>query len=247
MVFRAVIDADVLKNSIEAISTLVDEATFKLSPGGISLKAVDPANVAMVSFELTSDAFDSYESTEGEIGLDLLKLVDVLGMADRSDNVGLELNETTHKLTITMRGLSYTLSLLDPSSIRKEPKVPSLDLPARVTLNGNELRRAVKAAEKVSDHMALGVDGDIFFMEAKGDTDQVRLELAKDELIHLEASGPARSLFSLDYLSDMSKALGKVNEITVCLGKDYPIKIDFMMADGKGKVGYLLAPRIESE
>lgn len=246
MVFKAVVDANILKDSIEAISTLVDEAKFKLSPNGISLMAVDPANVAMVSFELSSDAFDSYESTEGEIGLDLIKLVNVLGMADRLDKVGLELNETTHKLEISMGGLSYTLSLLDPSSIRKEPKVPSLDLPASATLNGNELRRAVKAAETVSDHMVLGVDGDVLFMEAKGDTDQVRLGLTRDELIDLTASGPARSLFSLDYLSDMSKALKKVDEITIHLGKDYPIKINFMVANGNGKVGYLLAPRIES-
>ena len=249
MVFKAVIDANILKDSIEAISTLVDEAKFKLSPNGISLMAVDPANVAMVSFELSSDAFESYESTDGEIGLDLIKLVNVLGMADSSDKViRLELNEKNHRLEVSMRGLSYKLSLLDPSSIRKEPKVPSIDLPARATLNGNELRRAVKAAETVSDHMVLGVDGDVLFMEAKGDTDQVRFELTKgeDELIDLTASGPARSLFSLDYLSDMSKALKKVDEITIQLGKDYPIKIDFMVANGNGKVGYLLAPRIES-
>ncbi|MDD2777478.1 MAG: DNA polymerase sliding clamp [Methanocellales archaeon] len=246
MVFRAVIDADILKDSIEAISTLVDEAKFKLGPEGISLMAVDPANVAMVSFELSSKAFDSYESTEGEIGLDLIKLVNVLGMAKSSDKVGLELNEKTHKLSISMGGLSYTLSLLDPSSIRKEPKVPSLDLPVKATLNGNDLRKAVKAAETVSDHIILGVDGDVLFMEAKGDTDQVRLGLTKDELIDLTASGPARSLFSLDYLSDMSKSLKKVNEITIHLGKDYPIKINFMIANGNGKVGYLLAPRIES-
>ncbi len=246
MVFKAVIDADILKDSIEAISTLVDEAKFKLNPNGISLMAVDPANVAMVSFELSSDAFDSYESTEGEIGLDLVKLVNVLGMADRSDKVGLELNETTHKLAISMGGLSYTLSLLDPSSIRKEPKVPSLDLPVKATLKGEDLRKAVKAAETVSDHMVLGVDGETLFMEAKGDTDQVRLRLTSDEMIDLTTSGPARSLFSLDYLSDMSKTLKKVEEITIHLGKDYPIKINFMVANGNGKIGYLLAPRIES-
>jgi len=245
--FRATINADVLKDSMEAISTLVDEARFRLDKDGISTRAVDSANVAMITLELDADAFESYECTDGEICLDMLKLVDILGMADKSDKIELELNTETHKLMIRMGGLSYMLSLLDPSSMRKEPKTPNLDLPAKVVLNGKDMRLAVRAAEKVSDHMALGVDGDVFFMEARGDTDQVRLQRSKDELIDLTSSGPARSLFSLDFLSDIAKVISKVNEVTIHLGKDYPTKIDFEIADGKGKVGYLLAPRIESD
>jgi len=77
------------------------------------------------------------------------------------------LDETAHKLVIRMRGLSYTMSLLDPSSIRKEPKVPTLDLPAHIVIRGEDLKRAVKAAEKVSDYMSIGVRGEIFFWKPK--------------------------------------------------------------------------------
>jgi len=222
--FKAVINADILKDSIEAISTLVDEAKFRLSKDGISIKAVDPANVAMVSFDLYPDAFESYECTDGEIGLNLETLVDILGMAERSDKIELKLDSEAHNLALRMGGLAYTLSLTDLAAMRKEPKVPNLELPAKVTLKGRDLYRAVE-----------------------GDTNRVRLQLTKDELIGLDASGPARSLFSLDYLSDMSKAISKANEVTIHLGKDYPVKINFSVAGGKGKVEYLLAPRIESD
>ncbi len=245
--FKAVIDADVLKDSIEAIATLVDEAKFKLGREGISLRAVDPANIAMVSFGLKSQAFASYECTDGEIGIDLIKLGDILGMAEKGDLIELELDEVAHKLRIRIGGLAYTLSLLDPSTIRKEPKVPNLELPARIVLDGAELRRAVKASEKVGDHMALGIKGDIFYMEAEGDTDRVRLEIARDKLISLTSTGDVRSLFSLDYLSDVSKVIAKSREVTISLGKDYPVKFDFVIAGGSGTVGYLLAPRIETD
>ena len=79
--FKALIGAEKLKDSIESISTLVDEARFRLTPQGLSVKAVDPANVAMVSFELSKDAFESFEATEGELGIDLTKLIGVLEMA----------------------------------------------------------------------------------------------------------------------------------------------------------------------
>lgn len=244
--FKAVIGAEKLKDSIESISTLVYEAKFKLTPDGISVKAVDPANVAMVSFELTKDAFDSFEATEGELGIDLTKLNGIMEMADKGDNIELELDENAHKLIVRMRGLAYTMSLLDPSSIRKEPKVPALDLPARIVIKGEDMKRAIKAAEKVSDYMSIGVKGDVFFMEAEGDTDKVLVEMTKDQLIDIQPA-EAKSLFSLDYLSDMSKIVGKANEITIDLGKDYPLKLRLKIADGHGEVSYMLAPRVESE
>src|SRR5574341_648928 len=102
--FKAVIVAEKLKDAIESISTLVDEAKFKLTADGLSVRAVDPANVAMVSLDLTKDAFDSFEATEGELGIDLTKLNGVMEMADKSDKIELALDETAHKLVIHMRG-----------------------------------------------------------------------------------------------------------------------------------------------
>ncbi|AFD00024.1 monomeric archaeal DNA polymerase sliding clamp [Methanocella conradii HZ254] len=245
--FKAVINAEVLKDAIEAVSTLVDEAKFRITKDGMSARAVDPANVAMVSFEISSKAFESYDATDGEIGVDLTRLNDILGMASKDDKVELNLNEETRKLEIRTGGLAYTLSLLDPSSIRKEPKVPNLELPAKIVLNGAELRRAVKAAEKVSDHMALGVVDKTFYIEAEGDLDKVRLDIPESGLISIQSSGNVRSLFSLDYLNDLVKSLGKAERVAIDLGTDYPVRFTFSIAGGNGSVTYLLAPRIESE
>jgi proliferating cell nuclear antigen len=244
--FKATIDADILKSSIETLSVLVDEARFRISTEGLSVRAVDPANVAMVSFELTASAFDDFAADDCEIGMDLTKINDILGVAEKNEKATLELDELSQRMSIHIGGFSYTLSLLDPSTIRAEPRIPQLELPAEVVLNGKELQKAVKAAEKISDHMSLGVDEDIFYMEAEGDTDKVRLEMPREQLIDLK-SGEARSLFSLDYLSDIVKPASKSNEVTLELGRDYPIRISFTIAEGAGKISYLLAPRIESD
>ncbi|WP_406656548.1 DNA polymerase sliding clamp [Methanolobus sp. ZRKC2] len=244
--FKATIDADTLKSSIEALSVLVDEARFKISPEGFTVRAVDPANVAMVSFELSSNAFDEFTADDCEIGMDLSKINDIFSVAGKEDKVIMELDEMSQKMSLHLGGLSYTLALLDPSTIRAEPRIPQLELPAEVVMNGKDLQRAVKAAEKISDHMLLGVEGDAFYMEAEGDTDRVRLDIPRDQLIDLK-SGDARSLFSLDYLSDIVKPASKSNEVTVEIGKDFPVKVGFTIANGSGKIGYLLAPRIESD
>jgi len=245
--FKAIISAATLRTTLDAVSVLVDECKIHLNEEGLAIRAVDPANVGMVDLELASDAFESYEADGGLIGVNLSRLEDIAGMADAGQLIQLELDEETRKLHIQIDGLEYTLALIDPDSIRQEPDLPDLDLPAQVVVEGADLDRAVRAADMVSDHIALGVDeaDELFYIDAEGDTDDVHLELDRDDLIDLEA-GPAHSLFSLDYLKDMNKAIPKDAEVTAELGEEFPVKLHFDLAEGKGSVTYMLAPRIQS-
>ncbi|MCJ7443407.1 MAG: DNA polymerase sliding clamp [Methanotrichaceae archaeon] len=243
--FKAVINAETLGDAIEAASSLVDEVKFSVSEMGLELKAADAANVAMVSLKVGSEAFENFKATPSEIGVDLVRLSDILSMATKGENIQLELDEESHKLKIDVGSLSYTMSLIDPTAMRKEPEIPKLDLPAHVTLPGGELRRAVKAAEKVSDHVIFGVSDEGFYMEAKGDIDSLMLKIPSTELLGMKP-GKARSLFSLDYLKNMSKAIGKSNEVTLELGIDYPLMVNFKLGQSL-EVSYLLAPRMEQE
>ncbi|MBN1455993.1 MAG: DNA polymerase sliding clamp [Methanomicrobia archaeon] len=249
--FEAKIDANVLKECIESIIAVVDEGKLRISAAGFQLRAVDPANVAMVSFELTREAFDDYrfekesEANSIEMGIDFVKLHDILGFGGRED-VALRLDEQAQKLVTKMGSLDYTVSLLDPGSLRKEPKVPELEFPVQVVIENEEFRRTIRAAEKIGDHIVLGVDGEEFYMEVEGEMDKLRLALRKEQLVHL-TPGTLHSLYSLDYISAMSKGMSHAANITLNLGKDYPLQVEFELAEGKGKVSYLLAPRIESE
>jgi len=117
--FKAIIESDKLKEMIEAVSSIVDEGKLNLSSDGISIKAVDPANVAMVSLNLNSDAFEEFNASEGELGVDLKRLGDIVDMAQKAEMVELELDEEQHKLIIRMSGLTYKIALLAPSSSQK--------------------------------------------------------------------------------------------------------------------------------
>lgn len=246
--FKAIVSAETLGDALDSVSVLVDECKVHLDDDGITITAVDPANVGMVDMQLDAAAFESYEADGEVVGLNLSRLQDIAGMADRGQLVQLELEEETRKLHIQIDGLEYTLALIDPDSIREEPDIPDLDLSAEVVLEGADINRAVTAADMVSDHIALGVDEDdeLFYVDAQGDTDDVHFELAEADLIAL-TPGPAHSLFSLDYLKDMNKAIPGDAEVTVELGEEFPVKLHFAFAEGQGAVTYMLAPRIQSE
>ena len=246
--FHAEIEAGLLTSAVDTVSVLVDECKVHLDDDALRIKAVDPANVGMVDLEVPEGGFEFYEADGETIGLNLAKFQDIIGMANKGDDVELELDEETHKLHIRMDGLHYTLSLIDPDSIHQEPDVPDLDLPGEVVLAGQEIKRGIKASGMVSDHMAFGIEDGAFYMAAEGDTDDVRVDIPEEDLIGLEMTDDeARSLYSLDYLDSMAKAIPGDAQLTMDLGVDYPVKMYFDIADGQGSVVYLLAPRIENE
>jgi len=246
--FKAIVGASTFQDALDSVSVLVNECKIRLNEEELSIRAVDPANVGMVDLTLEAAAFESYEADGGVIGVNLARLEDIAGMANSGDLIHLELDEETRKLHIEIDGLSYTLALIDPDSIRQEPDIPDLDLAAEIVVEGAQIDRGIKAADMVSDHIRLRVDEttEAFFIEAEGDTDDVDLELTREDLIALTA-GPADSLFSLDYLKDMNKAIPGDAEVTIELGEEFPVKLHYGFAEGLGNVTYMLAPRIQSD
>ena len=246
--FQAIVEASTLRDALDSVGVLVDECKIRLNEDGLAIRAVDPANVGMVDLSLDVGAFESYEADGGVIGVNLTRLEDIAGMANTGDLVHLELDEETRKLLIRIDGLSYTLALIDPDSIRQEPDIPDLDLSATIVVEGAQIGRGITAADMVSDHIRLRVDpeAEAFLIEAEGDTDDVNLDLGTDDLIGLEP-GRADSLFSLDYLKDMNKAIPGDAEVTVELGEEFPVKLHYAFAEGLGEVTFMLAPRIQSD
>ena len=246
--FKAIVGASTFQDALDSVSVLVDECKIRLNEEELSIRAVDPANVGMVDLTLEAAAFESYDADGGVIGVNLARLEDIAGMANSGDLIHLELDEETRKLHIEIDGLSYTLALIDPDSIRQEPDIPDLDLASEIVVEGAQLDRGIKAADMVSDHIRLRVDetDEAFFIEAEGDTDDVNLKLDREDLIALTA-GPADSLFSLDYLKDMNKAIPSDAEVTVELGEEFPVKLHYGFAEGLGTVTFMLAPRIQSD
>lgn len=243
---RATIDATALQNVLEAVGVLVDECRIQVTREGMRFRAADPALVALVDVTLEADCFDEYNVSETVLGVNLTRLQDVLGVAENGEIVELTVDHATRTLQIEIGTLSYTLGLLDPDSIRGEPDLPGLDPPAEVTLDGAHIDRGVRAAEMVSDHLRLAVDEDrkTFSLEADGDTDDVAVELGQEEVTAL-APGPADSLYSLDYLTAITRVMPSDATVTLELGEEFLAGIQFDVPETDQPVSYRIAPRIQ--
>ncbi len=244
--FDAKVKSDVLREVVDVVSTLVDEAKFNAGKDGLGVKAVDPAHVAMVDLTLDRAAFDSYKADDVELGLDMDKMKEVLKLSRAGETLAMAHEEDKNRLVVHVGNITRRMSLVDTAGM-SDPKVPNLNLPAKIRVRTDELRQGIRASESVSDHIALIATPDGFEIMSEGDTDSANLKLPKDMLDELVCKEKVRSLFPLDYFSNMIKAIGTAQTVTMHMGNDYPVKLEFDIAGGKGQVRYLLAPRIESE
>ena len=90
-----------LSEGIAIISELVTEVKLKFDKDGMSLVAIDPANVSLVSFKLPSHAFAEFEVTNDVLGVSLESLKNVL----KRCNPGSSSDKTVYKQELIQQSL----------------------------------------------------------------------------------------------------------------------------------------------
>lgn len=245
-----VADARLLRDMATAISILVDEASFQITPDALKLRSMDPSRVAMVDFEWPRTAFEEYVCSEPtKMCINIGELLKLLKRAAKDEVVELVLDEKTGRLQLRITG-KYTRNFTMPTLEVSEEDVPTpkitFNVRAKATTMG--LRQAIEDAELVSDHVRIEADSEKLVFHAAGDLMGATIELKKgsDALLDLEAKEPSKAMFSLSYLSEIVKAASATSDIAVLeFSTDMPIKIDFQQAK-EGKLVFYLAPRIET-
>lgn len=241
-----IMTGELLKTATRAIVALVSEARIHFLEKGLHSRAVDPANVAMVIVDIPRDSFEVYNVDEEKtIGVDMDRIFDISKSISTKDLVEL-IVEDESTLKVKFGSVEYKVALIDPSAIRKEPRIPELELPAKIVMDAGEFKKAISAADKISDQVVFKSDREGFRIEAKGDVDSIVFQMTETELIEFNG-GEARSMFSVDYLKEFCKVAGSGDLLTIHLGTNYPVRLVFELVGGRAKVEYILAPRIESE
>jgi len=244
-------DAKLLRDMIASISILVDEATFKLDPDGVKLRAMDPSRVAMIDFEWPKTVFDEYVCTEpAKMCINITELLKLLKRSGKDEVVELLLEENNPKLQIKIVG-KYTRNFTMPTLEASEEEVPTpkitFNVKAKATTEG--LSQAIEDAQLVSDHVKIEADQDKIVFIAAGDLMGATITLQKgsDALLDLDVKEPSKATFSLSYLAEIVKAASATSDIaTLEFSTDMPTKLDFQQAKD-GKLTFYLAPRIETE
>ena len=249
--FKAVVNGNLLQKTIAAYAVLIDEATFNITPDGVSLRVMDPNRVAMVDAELPSGFFDGgYTCTSPQkLTVNLTELLKLLKRADKDESIELCLPDGSEKLVVAIRGRysrSFNILILDVAD--EDCPAPKLSFNVKAKIATAGLQRVLEDAQLVSDHVKIEVTEDGLTLTAVGDLMSANIELAKgsDTLLDLEVKAPAKATYSLSYITEIVKSASAISDIaTLELSTDIPVRADFASASNvPGKLAFYLAPRI---
>ncbi|MBM3233524.1 proliferating cell nuclear antigen (pcna) [Candidatus Pacearchaeota archaeon] len=231
----------ILSDVIGIISELVTEVKIKVDRDGLRIVAIDPANVALVSFILPNHAFSSFEVTDETLGVGLDSLKSILRRAGAGSSLIMQTEDNTLKIEIQDKiKRVFTLALIDIEA--EDKQVPNLDFSSKIEMSSQDFSDSIEDCSIVADSCSFAVKDSKFIIEAKG-LNSARNEFSGDE-VKIDGIN-AKSKYSLEYLQKFSKAGKLTDKIKINFSDDYPLKIEFKAE--KAELVFVLAPRVENE
>ena len=227
---------------IGIISEMVLEVRIKVDNDGLSISAIDPANVAMILFKLPADAFSELEVEKEEIlGVSLDNLKAVLRRVKTGSVLAMEKEENMLKIIIQDKiRKEFSLALIDVEG--DEKPIPSLNFVSKIEMTSVDFSEAIEDCNVVADSCSFVSAPDNFVIQGKGNLNSFKSEFSDEVNIQAEE---ATSKYSLEYLQKMIKGTKLTDKVVLNFGNDYPLKLEFNTP--KMSLSFILAPRVETE
>ncbi len=234
------------KECVSAIVSLVDEGLFIINKEGISLKAMDPSSISMISFYMPNKAFSKFNVDKNvSLGLNIDNLNKILSRTREGES--LVMKDVDNKLSLEFIGQGsrrrYKLQLVDvKKSVDKEPNV---EFDATVEMVGDPLKDIIKDANLISSYISFKASKEQFAVSARGESGELE-ELHEAEggmMKKVEAKKNAESTFNLELLDNMVRSCPTGSTITLSLKSNEPLKLKYNIGDAE--VNYYLAPYME--
>ena len=230
-----------LSKVIDIISELVTEVRIKFNEFGLSINAIDPANVALMSFKLPKSSFSQFETGDEVLGINLDDLKRILKRCGSGSSLILEKQENFLNIQIQDRiKRNFSLNLIEVEG--EEKAMPELEYTAKIQINSSDLIDSVEDCMVVADACSFIVKDGKFVIEAKG-INSAMSEFSGDEA-KIDAEN-CKVRYSLEYLQKFMKGAKLVEKTVLNFAEDHPLKLD--IKSEHMELNFLLAPRVENE
>lgn len=236
-----------LKAVVNAIATLVEEATFEATAEGISFKGMDPSHVALIDVHWPNGAFAAYEcDSEVKFGVRIDELSKLVRRASKTDDIEMVLTEDNF-LQLSMGSTKRFKMRLVESSANETP-LPRLAFDAKLVIPPATMEKALGDVQVVSEYMTMDVDNGEAKFSGKGDSGEASISVSQDEedSVTITAEQPSSGTYSLEYLAPVVKAVGGASETITCeFSSEKPLRVGFTISN-MGHIHFYLAPRVDS-
>ena len=232
----------IIRDCLETVCLIIDELVFECDAEGIRLRALDKSHITFIDMEWVNHLFDTYECNEPtSFTVDASELLKIIKRIKGDDVLSAGLDEGN--LILTYSGDStrtFKLRLIDVEY--ETPVPPTVNYPVHLNIPTDVFNDALIDAELYGEKISLSCDNDYFITSADGE-----FGVNHNRYLHGENIGDyVKSTYAIPKIKEMLKGKSLSHEVKLGLGDDLPLTLEYHSPMNDYKLGFLLAPRIDS-
>ncbi len=227
---------------LKALGNLVDEALFNFTSEGLKVKAIDPAQIALISITLPSDSFLEYRvDREVGVGVNVNNLLKTLPAPKKGDKLIMRAGEEFYEVIlegVTTKRYKYRSIEVSASEI---PEI-ELDFKVRALVMAKSYTMAIKDLKGAGTLIFEVNDDQYFHIKAPELNAEAKLSRLGGSIIDMEVKEASRTGYDEDYLARVLNIGNVAETLEIKFGNEIPAYLSFSLVEG-GSVEYLLAPK----
>jgi proliferating cell nuclear antigen len=232
----------------QAISVLIEEASFVATPEGLNLRAMDSSHIALIDLKWPSSSFEKYVCDSNyTLTVRVEDLLKVLRRADTKDKVEMKLGEDNTLEFVLHNGYQkdFTIHLVEAQYA--QTPLPKVAFNITSKLNTSVLRQILDDIRSISDHVSIKAEPDKLIFSGKSEVGKVSVTIDKKnpDVQELTVKEAGDATYSIEYLSNFAKSMTGAEVLTLQFSSKMPIKMEFPLSGKGGVVQFYLAPRMD--
>jgi len=237
-------DARVLRQMMESLGKILEEARFVIGENAVKVVGMDPGKTALMEVEMPREAFLEYE-VEGEVemGLNLESFINTIKRGRKGDTVLLLVTDDKVLVRIDA-GVIKRYLLPNIEVVAEIPGELKIEHDVEASVIADAILKAVRDAEIVSNTLVIEAEDGALAFKARGEgarSLEVRLTTGMSSLLYLNVRNPATSAYDLQYLKNVLNLTKIAEAVDVKFSSDKPLELVFKSPEGS-RVRLFLAP-----
>jgi len=233
----------VLVNLLEVLGALVDEVLFNFSEDSLTIKALDPAQVALIKIQIPASSFLSYDVKSAlSVGVNLSDVLKSLPRPKKGDKLTFKADESFFEFfieSITSKRFKYRSIEVSSAEIPEELNVK---FNVRASVVAKAFKDAIEDLKGGGTLVFESLEKQHLIIKATDIKAEAKLSLIGGSLLELEVDEPSKSSYDEEYLAKVIHLADLTDTLKVEFSTDSPLRLVLTMPSGE-LVEYLQAPK----
>jgi proliferating cell nuclear antigen len=243
-----------IKILVESLKEVLTDINLYFDSNGMKIMTMDNARVALVYVRLIKDNFEEF-FIESKImcGINMIYLFKLLKTVSNNDVLTLFIkknNSNEFGIRIDNKEKNtYTESYLKMLDISEEKlDIPDIQYDSVISMPSVDLQKYCRDLAIISNNVVITSTESKFILESNGDfaSQKIIIGEAQNGLIFSKKNQNVCETFDLKYLNSFTKSTNLCSTVEIFLKKDYPLVIEYNVAN-LGKLQYCLAPKVKED